>query len=208
MPLLDFIKNYVKDPEFKKHNVACIASNGVKNYFAVKGKDGGIKPTTEEERYANKIVDESTGKIAYIAKKYLDSNTIRCVIGDSFTVIMPVKDFPVDKEDDIYKELYDKGNKNYTFGDLTSEIKPFTKPYDSKDYTRCWVCAERKIIGYERKINELYGSKRPCYYCLPALNGYDKVVFCDSDRENDIFSISIRKIKGNDFFIEINKLSD
>ena len=145
----------------------CVAISEHKShlYFAISGDDD------------NKVVN----RVARDVSNMIGGSPIRCIIEDSFTLILYsseyytnlIKPYYQSVEDYIYNYLLSKGSCTYSFFDYHGSqirFKPFMRLYTSIHSMRNYSCVERKIIGKTKaKKTVIYVGLRPCYYCLPAI---------------------------------------
>ena len=100
----------------------------------------------------------------------------------------------------IYEKLLSDSMINYSFEDYAFEEIP---PIEGQN-GRNWSCAERKILGHFHKCNNnnnpvLFGTRHPCYYCIPALS---EMIYYE---DKHVWKINSLRIEDNNFEITLTK---
>ena len=123
--------------------------------------------------------------------RFFGDSPVFCGYNFAFTVIKRFPPVSLKKLDETYKKCEDvEKNKQEIIG---FDLLPFRmyKKYPGSAYfeDRHFHCAEKKIIGYcdfvDIKIDKIFTTKTPCYYCLPVIN---TVVYLsrDNKRKNTV----------------------
>lgn len=133
---------------------AAIGEYGGIKYFAIKG----LAIDDHKNDYANQVRKICGEEMEFVGADY------------AYSFVNP--NMIVDAYPPTHSSLFSRLKKEKYARITIPTIKPIKYQLGAYDplLNRYWTCAEKKLFCFNSDISNVYITRKPCYYCLPAIN--------------------------------------